>query len=73
MWNYFCKKHGKSAADGLTGRTSQFLYTAVCANKTDIPDAEALYNSCMENWKEKPQAGPCHHYERNFFLTTTIQ
>ena len=53
MQNYFCEKHSKSAADGLIGRTSQFLYTAVCTNKADIPDAEALYNFCRENWKEK--------------------
>ena len=71
--SFFCEKHGKSAADGLIGRTSQFLYTVVCTNKAEIPDAEALYKFCMENWKEKPQPGPCHHYERNFFLTRTIQ
>ena len=53
MQNYFCEKHSKSAADGLIGRTSQFLYTAVCTNKADIPDAEALYNFCRENWLEK--------------------
>ena len=53
MWNYFCEKHGKSAADALIGRTSQFLYTAVCTNKADIPDAGGLYNFCRENWKEK--------------------
>ena len=73
VWSFFCEKHGKSAADGLIGRTSQFLYTAVCTNNTEIPDTEALYKFCMENWKEKPQPGPCHHYERNFFLTRTIQ
>ena len=53
MQNYFCEKHSKSDADSLIGRTSQFLYTAVCTNKADIPDAEALYNFCRENWKEK--------------------
>ena len=57
----------------MIGRTSQFLYTVVCTNKGEIPDAEALYKFCMENWKEKPISGPCHHYERNFFLTRTIQ
>ena len=30
MKNYFCKKHGKSVADGLISRLSQFLYTVVC-------------------------------------------
>ena len=73
MQNYFCEKYGKGAADGLVGRTSQFLYTVVCTNKADIPDAEALYKFCKENWKEKPRPGPCHHYGINFFLTTTTE
>ena len=42
MHNYFCEKHGKSAADGLIGRTNQFLYTAVSAKKEDLPDAASL-------------------------------
>ena len=37
MRNYFCEKHGKSAADGLIGSTSQFLYRAVSAKKRGSP------------------------------------
>ena len=70
--NYFCEKHGKSAADCLTGRTSQFLYTAVFAKKEDLPDAASLYRFCKQHWKEKNEIGACKHYERNFFLTTEI-
>ena len=73
MRNYFCEKHGKSAADGLMRRTSQFLYTAVVTKNADLPDAEGLYDFCKCNWKENPQPGPCKHYERNFFLTTEIR
>ena len=73
MRNYFCEKHGKSVADGLIGRMSQFLYTAVVAKNADLPDAEGLYDFCKSNWQEKPQPGPCKHYERNCFLTTEIR
>ena len=73
MRNYFCEKHGKNAADGLIGRMSQFLYTVVVTKNADLPDAEGLHNFCKSNWKEKPQPGPCKHYERNFFLTTEIR
>ena len=73
MRNYFCEKHGKSAADCLIGRMSQFLYTAVVTKNAELPDAERLYDFCKSNWKEKPQPGPCKHYERNFFLTKEIR
>ena len=53
MRNYFCEKHGKSVADGLVGRLSQFLYTAVWMEGEELPDAEALYKFCKENWEEK--------------------
>ena len=72
MHNYFCEKHGKSAADGLIGRTSQFLYTAVSAKKEDLPNAASLYRFCKQHWKEKNEIGACKHYTRNFFLTTEI-
>ena len=71
MHNYFCEKHGKSAADGLIGWTSQFLYTAVSAKKEDLPDAASLYRFCKQHW-EKNEIGACKHYERNFFLTSTF-
>ena len=61
--NFFCKKHGKSIADGLIGRLSQFIYTAICRDGEELPDAEALYKFCKENWKEKRLIGACHHYE----------
>ena len=54
MRDYFCEKHGKSAADGLIGRRSQFLYTAVVTKNADLPDAEGLYDFSKSNWKEKP-------------------
>ena len=73
MGNYFCEKHGKSVADGLIGRLSQFLYTAVCMEGEELPDVEALYKFCKENWKEKRLIGACQHYERNFFLTKNIK
>ena len=69
MRNYFYEKHGKSVADGLIGRLSQFFYTAVCMDGEELSDAEALYKFCKENWKEKRLIGACQHYEQNFFLT----
>ena len=42
MRNYFCEKHGKSVADDLIGRLSQFLYTAVCMDGEELGDAEVL-------------------------------
>ena len=62
---------GKSTADGLIGRTSQFLYTAVSAHKEDLPDVASLYIFCKQHWKEKNEICACKHYERNF-LTTEI-
>ena len=73
MRNYFCEKHGKSVADGLIGRLSQFLYTAVCMDGKELGDAEALYKFCKENWKEKRLIGAFQHYEQNFSLTKNIQ
>ena len=72
MHNYFCEKHGKSAADGLIGKTSQFIYTAVSAKNEDLPDAVSLYRFCKQHWKEKNEIGACKHCQRNFFLTTEI-
>ena len=66
MRNYICKKHGKSIADGLIGRLSQFLYTVICMDGEELPDVEALYKFCKENWKEKRLIGACQHYEQNF-------
>ena len=43
MRNYFCTKHGKSTADGLIGRTSQFLYTAVVTKNADYQ----MQRGCM--------------------------
>ena len=46
--NYFGAKHGKSAADGIGGRTMQVISLAISAGVADITDAKSMADFLMD-------------------------
>jgi hypothetical protein len=69
---YFGSRHGKSPADGFTGRIKKAVVTAVKSRQAVIDDAESFYKFCQENLATKDKTNECQHHRVHFFYIEKI-
>ena len=69
---YFGSRHGKSDADGATGRTKQAVVRARQARQAIISHARDFYDFCKAKLEKKPQLIGCSHFVQTFHYVPVI-
>ena len=73
--NYWGKNHGKGPADGVIGRVSQFMQSAIAQGKASIShgmDMVLYLQMCLGTSDFNPDAKKCQHVRRNFVFVDKI-
>ena len=69
---YFGESHGKSDADGATGRTKQSVTKARKSRQAIIKDAMDFYEYCKANLEKLPTPGCGKHHVITFHLVIDV-
>ena len=75
FWNYWSKNHGKGPADGVIGRVSQFMRSAIARGKASIShgmDMVFYLQLCLGTSDFNPEAKKCQHVRQNFVFVDKI-
>ena len=73
MCNYFCAKHGKAEADGVTGHLSMHLDAVVRSGSQEFSNAGEIVHYCnLQLWVHNPDDAMCCHWQWHYFEVSNI-